>query len=554
MKYIFSIALIISAIVTKNYAQSESLDLVAIKALIADQSQANARGLEVGIVHNQEIVLEWYGGLASLEHNAAVDSKTRFNLASVAKQFTALMILDLEGKGKLDLNSDIRDYFPELFPEIKLPITLQQLLNHTSGIRDAYDLMSIQGDPWWKRPGLDNQDVFKLLTQQNSLNFNPGEAYMYSNSGYTLLALIIEQISQKPFIDFAESWFKDLGMNSTGFTDNYMAVVPNKAFPYSDWGNGIWQAYPMLTNLNGDGFLFSTLRDQLYWEQLLQSEAGLGNSVIKKSQNPIENSVASHYGYGVEHNKLYGKNSVNHSGSTGSYGARFIRFPEQNLAIVVMSNNSNIWVEGLANQIAKTLVQNPNNTEQLAYATMPEVIGNTPVLEQTLGTYKLEGDGTVIEIVRLGDDLYREIEGTDPVRLIPVRGNVYVYETIPDLKLAFVPNANGEGEYDFKLYHPTIATRLATRQPYLDLSPNLLEKANGTYYNQELDVEFSLRYSQEDMFQVSLQDDSFNATWIAPGSIQMGNYLIQANYNATGEITSFSLNYTRIQGLLFTRK
>ena len=153
----------------------------------------NDPGLMVGVVKDGAIIYENYKGLASLQHQVKITEQSRSNIASTAKQFTALMILQLSHEQKLNLEDDIRKYLPNLYPLVKENIKIRHLINHTSGIRDYSDLLSIKQEPWWRQVGMDNDDVIKdILEKQEDLAFKPGSMYMYSNSGYTVLTKIIE--------------------------------------------------------------------------------------------------------------------------------------------------------------------------------------------------------------------------------------------------------------------------------------------------------------------------------------------------------------------------
>ena len=133
----------------------------------------------VGIVKDGKIIYQKTKGLLSLQHQVKATKTSVSNIASTAKQFTALMILQLSIEEKLSLEDDIRKYLPTFYPNVKEKIKIRHLLNHTSGIRDFYDLMSIQQNPWWRKEGLDNKDALELLEKQQDLAFKPGSRYIY---------------------------------------------------------------------------------------------------------------------------------------------------------------------------------------------------------------------------------------------------------------------------------------------------------------------------------------------------------------------------------------
>jgi len=221
-----------------------------LNALYEEYVEEGSPGLAVGIVKNGETLYEGYFGYAELEHRIAINANTRFNIASNAKQYTALCILKLAQEGKLDLEKDFRNYLPELYPDIEDKITLNQLLSHTSGIRDVYDLWALQGKTWWQL-FINNDDALALLKEQSSLNFPTGTEYLYSNSNYILLTAIIEKVTGTDFDLFATELFTAMGMGQTSFMTNYMEVVPNRARPYGNWSG--WKEYPSVSELHGDG-------------------------------------------------------------------------------------------------------------------------------------------------------------------------------------------------------------------------------------------------------------------------------------------------------------
>ncbi|MEO1099604.1 MAG: serine hydrolase domain-containing protein [Bacteroidota bacterium] len=184
ISFFFLISLFSSAISQELTVEQR----ITIDKYLQKQTKPGAPGLAAAIILNGEVVYESYLGLASLQHQVPIDQNSRFNIASVAKQFTALCALQLILDGKMSLEDDMRKYLPNMYPEVQESIKIKHMLNHSSGIRDFYDLMSIQQDPWWRREGLDNDDAIELLEKQNDLNFEPGSDYLYSNSNYTLLS------------------------------------------------------------------------------------------------------------------------------------------------------------------------------------------------------------------------------------------------------------------------------------------------------------------------------------------------------------------------------
>ena len=263
MKIVKSIFLTsIVSLFSCNPNSNESQQLEAIDSIIYKSVKTNHPGLGVGIVKNGEVIYEKYRGFSNLQHQIPFSNKTRSNIASTAKQFTAMMVLDLALKEKLNLDDNIRNYFPNLYKTVADKIRIRHLINHSSGIHEYVDLLNEEGKVWWKHVGLDNNDIMKLLEKQNNLEFRPGTKYNYSNSNYIVLAKIIEKVTGEKFTNYSKNFFNKLNMSETSFVERYMSVIPNRASPYSDWGKGEWWETPMVTKTSGEGFLYTTLRDQ----------------------------------------------------------------------------------------------------------------------------------------------------------------------------------------------------------------------------------------------------------------------------------------------------
>lgn len=240
------------------------LQIAQLDSISTQDVPKEAPGIATAIISKRQIIYRKFAGYENLQTGSEIDANSRFNLASNGKQFTALAILILEEHGKLRLTDDIRMYLPELFVNLSNKISVQNLLNHTSGIRDVYDLWSLQGITWWQET-YDNKDVLELLKKQTALNFEPGSKYSYSNSNYILLAEIIERVSKESFVSYTNGIFDKLNMNESSFEDRYDAIkgpIAKAYFNFDTWSNYDWK-----WNVVGDGNFFSTLNDQMEWEK-----------------------------------------------------------------------------------------------------------------------------------------------------------------------------------------------------------------------------------------------------------------------------------------------
>ncbi|MEO1028198.1 MAG: serine hydrolase domain-containing protein, partial [Pseudomonadota bacterium] len=329
-------------------------------AYIDGLGSSDAPGIGAGIVRDGEIVFEHYIGLANLEHGIPISSDTRFNIASNAKQYTALMVLDLAEKGKVDLKADFRMYLPDAMPEIDETVTIEQLISHTSGIRDVYDLWGMTGVTWYERP-YRNRDAMKLLNRQADLNFAPGSREKYSNSNYILLAELISEVSGEKYSEYANAFFEARNMLDTMTISRHGRIIPKHAPGYGNWSG--WIETISIANTAGDGFLYTTLSDQLQWEQQVQGiNQTLPAELIERSQSPVSDALTTEYGFGLEFGGYKGLDFTFHAGSTGGANAYLMRFPAQKTSIIVIGNTTEIGVAQTARKLADIVLSDQIGT------------------------------------------------------------------------------------------------------------------------------------------------------------------------------------------------
>src|ERR1044072_428042 len=219
------------AIAASTFAQSlPDSTITKINKLFSVWDNKNSPGCAVMVVRNDSILFAKGYGMANLEYNIPIEPSTIFHMASVSKQFTAFSIVLLAKQGKLQLDDDIRKYL-SWFPDLKEKITIRNLLHHTSGIRDQWQLLAMSGTRL--DDVITQEHIIKILSKQQALNFKPGDKYSYSNSGFTMLAEIVKSVTGQTLRHFTDSAiFKPLGMNGTHFHDDYTEIVKNRSYSY----------------------------------------------------------------------------------------------------------------------------------------------------------------------------------------------------------------------------------------------------------------------------------------------------------------------------------
>ncbi|WP_395374255.1 serine hydrolase domain-containing protein [Marinicella sp. W31] len=519
-----------------------------LEQMIRSQVSDHSPGLAIGIVNNEEVVYEQYLGYANLNDNILISSDTKFNYASVAKQLTAFILLELCLEKGISLDEDFRQYLPDFYPGNKDKISIKNLISHSSGIRDYPVLLNLQSKPWWKQVGLSNRSVLKLIKKQRTLNFTPGTAYAYSNTNYTIITALINHFSGVDFETHSNAFFDRMGMKQTYFNPGYMHIVKNKALPYSSWESGVWKQYPMLSNLNGDGFLYTTLTDQLKWETHLQQN--FQDQINLLIQQPLFTDAVNSYGFGLEFADFYGHKSIEHSGSTGSYNSHLLRLPGKSISIVVLSNNGSISSRDLAVASAKIVLDiNEDESAQMVNKALNFNGENKYAKNDLVGSYFLN-ENTVVKITLKEGDLFREIEQREPIRLISKGNDVYQYESMDFLHVAFEKDGD---LLSFKLHQTGLAPRLAVRFNPEQISDKYKKSINGRYYNDELDVYFVLRFLEANTFELSFNNKTFKTSMYKKGYLNIDGYQLRIEQSKGIASEKLYLNYGNSRNISFMK-
>ena len=301
-------------------------------------------GAAVMIVHKGRPVLTKTYGMADPEEKIPVHRQTNFRLASVTKQFTAMCIMILKERGALDYKTTLKDIFPT-FPDYGEHITIQHLLQHTSGLIAYEDLI-----PDTASVQVTDNDVLQMMKGVDSTYFQPGTAYRYCNSGYAVLAMIIEKVSGKSFTGFLkENIFNRLGMNHTVAHVNGISTVSNRAYGYTVESDSIRFTDQSITSaVLGDGGIYSSIDDLFKWDRALYTNKLISAETLKLAFTP----ALDNYGFGWRIDEYRGHVRVYHTGSTRGFRTVIQRFPEDAFTVIILTNRSDPEVAPLAEKLA----------------------------------------------------------------------------------------------------------------------------------------------------------------------------------------------------------
>lgn len=420
MKKRLTLVLLLTLVLTGSTIWSQTNDTVNRIDRIFAQYHNEMPGVAVAVALNGKVFYNKAFGLSNLEFPIPNTSETIFECGSVSKQFTAAAILLLAQEGKLSLNDDVRKYVPEL-PHYDVTITIQNLLNHSSGLKDWGALYSLTGWPRTTRT-YTQQLGFDIIFKQKSLNFTPGSRYSYSNSNYLMLVLITERVSGKSLAEFTtEKFFKPLEMTKTQWRDNFREVVQDRAVAYSEREGKFYLDMPF-EDIHGPGGLLTTTADLLKWNRLLETNEIFTGQIAQQRITPglLNDGSSPGYAAGLVIGDWNGFKEISHSGSTAGYRAWLAWYPSKKLSVVILSNYASFDPteagRAIASaflgtpQISATVKETSQQSRQAVYENSDlNSFAGTYYSEEIETTYAIEFKEGALEVYRKAGDTFRLI-------------------------------------------------------------------------------------------------------------------------------------------------
>jgi CubicO group peptidase (beta-lactamase class C family) len=312
-------------------------------------------GAAVMVIKNGKPIFKKAYGLANLEDKIPATLATNFRLASVTKQFTAMCIMKLVQSGRLGYDHNLQQIFPE-FPAYGQNITIRHLLQHTSGLIAYEDLI-----PDTATVQVLDKDVLDMMMAQDSTYFAPSSQYRYSNSGYAVLAMVIEKISGQPFAKFLqENIFKPLGMKNTVAYQKGISTVTRRAMGYrQEGGRFVFSDQSLTSAVLGDGGIYSSVEDLFKWDQALYTEKLVKKETLTTAFTPgvLSDGKVLDYGFGWRLDQWNGHRRVSHTGSTCGFRNAIQRYLDDKLTIIILTNRAEPDVAALADQLAELFLK-----------------------------------------------------------------------------------------------------------------------------------------------------------------------------------------------------
>lgn len=425
-RWIF-LLIVLAFLTISNFAQSTSkLPEKVDEYLNAAVSGEHFSGSILIAKNGKGLISKGYGQ-ANYELDVPNTPKTVFQIASLTKAFTAVSVMQLQEKGRLSVSDPICKYLEDC-PEGWQPITIRQLLTHTSGIPNYTSL------PDYEKTAAviaTNEEIAQRI-KDKPLDFAPGEKYRYSNSGYRLLGMIIENCSGISYGEYLrENIFIPLAMKNSGF-DSGRKILKNRAAGYALDDDSVINAKAVdPVNVFSEGGIYSSVEDLLLWDQTLYTEKLLSRKSLDEIFTPEKNN----YGYGWNITKLFERREISHSGQNFGFASHIKRLPDDRTTIIVLSNNQMTDAQTIATDLAAIVFGKPYRIPRIA------ITVSLLILEQYAGTYEMSAMETVKVTLEAGK-LFAQGTGQGKSRIFPLSETRFFIKNSP-VEITFEKDAAG---------------------------------------------------------------------------------------------------------------
>jgi len=547
-----------------------------VDKIFAEWDKLDTPGCAVGVIEKGKLIYAKGYGVANLDYNIPMTPRSVVYIASTSKQFTAACVALLILREEVSLEDDIRKYFPEI-PDYGTPVKVKNLLYHTSGIRDYLGLMSLAGLRY--EDYFDNDTAVELIARQKALNFAPGAEFIYSNSGYVLLAELVKRASGKTLREFAaENIFGPLGMADSHFNDDRSLVVKNRVISYrpledeaervekkEDDKSGEKQEIKevkdyrqLLKNFDavGDGNLLTTVEDLFKWDQNFYDKKVGGDKFIDLilTRGKLNDGKDLDYAFGLFHGEYKGFKTVSHGGGMLGFRTEMLRFPEQEFTVICLSNLATFDPGGECRKVADIFLADRLKADtkagEKAGGTETPVSVARAVLDSYAGKYRLSV-GPVVTITREEEGLFGEVPGQPKFGLKALSETEFVEETT-GLKLRF-----GKDEQSGEIKIVILAGGAEyTGEKFSIKSPTAaqLQEYTGTYTSDELDVTYIL-YLDGGKLMVRVKKNPPSILEMTDkDAFSASEFKLTFIRNAGNQISGFTLDAGRVKNLAFQKR
>jgi CubicO group peptidase (beta-lactamase class C family) len=530
-----------------------------VDRIMADYSGPATPGAVVAVVRNGEVVFQRAYGMANLTHGIPFTVETRTNIGSTSKQFTAFAIALLADEGRLSLDDDVRSHIPEL-PDLGEVVTLRHLISHTSGYREYLNALAIGG--WRLEAGdhIDRDEVLTVVQRQPALQNSPGAEHNYNNTGYALLALVVERVTGEAFPDWIrQNVFAPLGMNATVVRADRRQIVPNSAQGYAPTGDDGFREVGDIPASMGAGGIYTTVGDLAVWMRNLRTAELGGRAVMDRmtTRSVLTTGDTISYAMGLMVSTLRGLDVIQHGGADAAHRSTFIYHPGLDAGLIVQSNHAGF--DGtIPARVAEVFFgehMEPRQDDGVAAdpGTFDPELFDASSFDAYVGRYEFAArPGFILRFWREEDRLLSQATGQPSVELTPTSDSTFA---VPVVRARITFHRDDAGQVTGLTLHQS-GTHTAHRLPdeseeaRLDLSPYA-----GRYYSAEFETYYTVAIEDDHLVlrhrrrpPVTLnhaRDDEFTGGFPVAGVV--------FDRDDRGRVTAFRASNGRARDVVFVR-
>jgi CubicO group peptidase (beta-lactamase class C family) len=465
-----------------------------IDQLFTAWNSIESPGAAVAVEKDGKLIYKKGFGCAELEYNIPITASTVFHIASVSKQFTCFSILLLEKQGKLSINDNIRKYIPEV-PDFGKVITLNHLMHHMSGLRDQWELLAMAG---WRLDDIITKDqILRIVSRQKELNFNPGDEYLYCNTGFTLLAEVVARVSGQTFPEFTSTHiFEPLKMTNTLFYDDCEKIVKNRAYSFYPDSTGYKKSILSYSNA-GATSLFTTAEDLCLWSRNFENPVVGGEDIINRMnlQGILNKGDTITYAMGQDIGTYKGMKIISHGGADAGYRSFLVRFPDQRFSVNVLSNLASFDPGGMSFKIAdiylkdKEVVAGPKKIETAdkTPAEITDVKIDHNVLVSYCGQYEWQ-PGIFVTISLENDNLFVSAPELIKTPMIAVTTTEFDVKAA-SARVTFILDSGKVSKMKVNMNGGEV---IAMKIPDFDPARINISEYTGDFYSEELSTAYTM--------------------------------------------------------------
>jgi len=515
-------------------------------------------GAAVAVEKEGKIIYKKGFGSAELEYDIPITPKTVFHIASVSKQFTCFSILLLEKQGKLSINDDVRKYIPEV-PDFGKVITLNHLMHHTSGLRDQWELLAMAG---WRLDDIITKDhIIWMVSRQKELNFNPGDEYLYCNTGFTLLAEVVARVSGQTFPEFTRTHiFGPLKMTNTLFYDDCQKIVKNRAYSFNSDSTGFKKSILSYSNA-GATSLFTTAEDLCYWAGNFENPVVGDQDILDKMnlRGVLNKGDTLTYAMGQVIGKYKGLKTVSHGGADAGYRSFLVRFPDQRFSVNVLSNLASFDPGGMAFKIADIYLKDKlvepavkkEQTEIKASSESEDVKIDHDVLISYCGKYEWQ-PGIFVTISLENDQLYVSAPELPKTIMKAVSTTEFEVKAV-QARVTFMVESGRVSKMNVNMGG---GERIIMRVPAADSAKTNLQEYAGDFYSDELSTTYTMVVESGKLIARHFRTGDIQLTLSGQDQFSGNRWYyskVAFNRDSNGKISGLQVSGGRVRNLKFEK-